>query len=107
MLAQSMCVGEAFDAVDTVVPLDTVMKGVDVSAESETGAEALVAGGESTGQHFHIYTLSTDSHQLDLSQPKFVSVLRTLKPAACLSLGKAVQTNSSEISAILAVPNYL
>lgn len=84
-MAQSMCVGEAFDAVDTVVPLDTVMKGVDVSAESETGAEALVAGGESTGQHFHIYTLSTDSHHARLKPAKIRLVLRTLKPAACLS----------------------
>lgn len=49
MLTQSMGVGETLGAVQTVMPLDTVVKGVDMSAESELGAEALVAGWENTG----------------------------------------------------------
>lgn len=55
VMAESVSVGEAFDAVETVMSLDTVMVGVDMSAEGEAGAESLVAGRESTGQYFHIF----------------------------------------------------
>ena len=49
MLAQSMSVGEAFGTLQTVVSLDAVVEGVDMPAEGELRAEALVAGGEDTG----------------------------------------------------------
>jgi hypothetical protein len=44
-----MCVGEALGAVEAVVALDAVVKGVDMSAEGELRAESLVAGGKGTG----------------------------------------------------------
>ena len=49
MLTQCMSIGEALGTVQTVVALDTVMKGVDMSAESELRAESLVTGQKGTG----------------------------------------------------------